>query len=103
MLVAGDQEIPVRGRKPLQQLELREAGVLDLIGDHLVEASPQPLSQVGSVAEQPPQLEHEISGIQAPGIPQDRLVTGVELGELQLPPCGLSLALPSPIRRLALP
>ena len=89
----------MRGQ-PVDERSVSRTGVLVLVGHHLTEARREPLSDVGAIAQQPSQRQHEVTRIEAPRVGEDAIVALIQVGELELAPRRLAIAL---ARRFALP
>ena len=79
---------------------MRRSRVLQLIRHHLGEASGDLRSHVDPLPQEPVELEHKVARIEAPQPPQDAVVAGVHLRELDLTggplPLRLRRRIPSP-------
>jgi hypothetical protein len=58
------------------------AVVLELVGEQMRKAAADRLAEIGSVAQQTPELENEVAAVEAPGLAQNAIVTGEKLREL---------------------
>ena len=60
------------------------AGIFELVGEHVEKALADLRGDVGSVCEQLAELEHQVAPVEAPGLAQDPVVAGEQVGELDL-------------------
>ncbi len=73
---------------------MRDARVLELVGEQVREAAPNRGQDVGAVAQQLAELEHQVAVVEASRLAQDAVVAGVEVGELDLALGALALGAP---------
>ena len=92
--IAGADEVAIGGDR-VDHVAVGEAGVLELVDDHVAKPGPHLLADVGAIAQQLSELEHEIAAVEAAGLAQDAIVPRVELGELDLALGSLALRAPS--------
>ena len=102
--VAGADQVAVLGGQRLDQRAVSQPGVLELVDHHEPEALGQGAPDVGTLAQQPAELDHQVGGVEAAAVAKHPVVAGVEVGELAL--ARAPARVPprrSPRARLALP
>src|SRR5581483_10012464 len=88
--VAGADQVPVLGHR-VDEGAVGGAGVLELVDHHERKAGRDLPTYVGPLAEEPPELDHQVAAVQAPVLAQDPIMARVELRELPLAPSSLLL------------
>ena len=68
-----------------------ETRILELVGEHVGEAGAHRSGDVGAIAEQLAELDHQVAAVEVAGLAQDAIVARVEIGEFDLAPAPLAL------------
>ena len=85
LVVVGERGDPaVLGHQQPQQQALGEAGVLQLVDQHVRVARRQPRAHVRLLAQQPERVQDEVADVERAGVAQQPVVGGEQLGELAL-------------------
>ena len=77
-------DVVVAGHEQAQQQPLGEARVLQLVDEHVAVASRQPLPYARARPQQAERVQHQVADVERPGVGEQALVGGVQVGELAL-------------------
>src|SRR5919204_5560044 len=83
--VAGADDVSVLPGQRLDQGAVSGTRVLELVDHHLTKAHGEGGSDVGALAKEPFQDDHQVASVEAARLAQHTLVARIEVGELELP------------------